>query len=121
LNPTASSTRCRPQQAISRMGWARIVSGGVYPLHSAPRAQSGHGPPKATGRNSFSLLFFYRSQFLLFFVQFLSKFLRVFSIQIIPMKICFREFKSDRNFSVKYKVNEFFNSLFLLQIIKVIA
>jgi hypothetical protein len=70
--------------------------------------------------NCFSCYFFYRNS-LLIFAQILGKFHIVFSIQIIPTKNLFREFKSDINFSVKYKVNEFFNSLFLLQIFKVIA
>jgi hypothetical protein len=41
--------------------------------------------------------------------RFLSKFHKVFSIQFIPTKILFREFKSYRNFSIKIKVNEFYS------------
>jgi hypothetical protein len=41
------------------------------------------------------------------FVQILSNLHTVSSIQNNPTKFCFRKLKSDRNFSVKFKVNEF--------------
>jgi hypothetical protein len=78
---------------------------------SRPWAASGHGPIQ------FFLFFLLQYTVLLFFVQILSKFHIVFSIQIFPTKILFREFKSYRNFSIKFKVNEFL-FMFPLQIVK---
>jgi hypothetical protein len=57
-------------------------------------------------------LFLLQNTVSIVFVQFLSKFPIVFSIRIIPTKNLFREFKSYRNFSIKFKVNEFFYSSF---------
>jgi hypothetical protein len=60
-------------------------------------------------KSVFSLLFFPQFTVLLFFAQILGKFHIVFSIQIIPTKNLFREFKSYRNFSIKFKVYEFYS------------
>jgi hypothetical protein len=57
--------------------------------------------------NNFSFVFLLHNKIFNSFAQFLSKFQIVFSIQIIPTKNLFREFKSYRNFSKKFKVSEF--------------
>jgi hypothetical protein len=93
----------------SRAGPERRAAAGVRRT-GTPRAPSRPWAASGRGLKTVFSVIFYRLQFLLFFVQILSKFQIVFSIQIIPTKILFREFRSDRNFSVKYKVNEFFNS-----------
>jgi hypothetical protein len=69
----------------------------------------GRGPQKAAGRNYFSVILFTDYSFVVFLFSFLSKFDIVFSIQIIPTKNLFSEFKSYRNFSIKFKVYEFYS------------
>jgi hypothetical protein len=82
----------------------------VSAAQCATRAKAGRGPHLATGRYSFSVFLLQNHSFNCFFVQFiLSKFHIVFSIQTFPTKILFREFKSYRNFSIKFKVNEFYS------------
>jgi hypothetical protein len=60
-------------------------------------------------KNSFLWNFFTVYSFVVFCSFFFSKFHIVFSIQIIPTKNLFREFKSYRNFSIKFKVYEFYS------------
>jgi hypothetical protein len=61
--------------------------------------QAGRGLRQAAGQKQF---FLYNSQFYLILFRFLSRFQIVFSIQIFPTKILFRELKSYRNFSIKF-------------------
>jgi hypothetical protein len=58
-------------------------------------------------KNSFSVEFFYITGFNCFLFSFWGKFQIVFSIQIIPTKNLFREFKSYKNIYEKFKVDEF--------------
>jgi hypothetical protein len=71
-------------------------------------ALTGCGPSAATENSIFFSVSFYRT-ILIVFIQILSKFQIVFSIQIIPMKNLFREFKSNRNISERFKVYEFYS------------
>jgi hypothetical protein len=81
------------------------------------RAQGRPWASCGCGLNSF-FCFSFTDTVLLFFAQILGKFHIVFSIQIFPTKILFREFKSYRIFSAKFKVNEFL-FMFPLQIVKI--
>jgi hypothetical protein len=87
------------------LDWAARESGGVYLPHRATRVLVGCGTSVAIETVFFSGIF-YRIRFQSFFAHFLSKFHIVFSTQIVPT-IFFREFKSYRNISEKFKVNEF--------------
>jgi hypothetical protein len=101
--PAANSASADGPRAV--LGWAGQVSGGYKPPH---RALASCGPPVATEKSFFSVLFSEHS-FNCFVQFFLSKFHIVFSIRIIPTKILFREFKSYRNFFIKFKVYEFYS------------
>jgi hypothetical protein len=98
--PAAVGAREPGRRAV--LGWAGKESGGWCPPHRAARVRS--RPWAASGHGPFC---FYRTQFYWFLFSFLSNFDIVFSIQNIPTKILFREFKSYRIFSAKFKVYEF--------------
>jgi hypothetical protein len=68
--------------------------------------KAGRGPRRATGPYSFPVTFL-QITVLLFFAQILGKFQIVFSIQIIPTKNLFREFKSYRFFLKRLKLMNF--------------
>jgi hypothetical protein len=93
-----------PWAVSSRAG---RVNGISYLPCRAPRAQNRPWAAKGHGPNIFFIIIFSPSQFYCFLFSFLSKFQIFFSIQIIPTKNLFREFKSYRNISKKFKVNEF--------------
>jgi hypothetical protein len=116
LNPTASRARCWLPGRWAVSGWAHRASCGCCLPHSA---LVGCGPPVCDRKMFFSVLFF-RIQFFDDFVQILTNFHTVNSIQNIPTKILCREFKSYRNFSIKFKGYEFL-FMFSLHIVKVIA
>jgi hypothetical protein len=78
----------------------------------------GRGPQKATGRNCFFSVILFTDYSFVVFVQFFEQISYSPFYSNYSNENFFREFKSDRKFSVKYKVNEFFNSLFPLQIVK---
>jgi hypothetical protein len=72
------------------------------------RALAGCGPPVATEKSFFfSVLFSEYIFYYCFLFSFFSKFHIVFSIQNIPTKILFREFKSYRNFLKSLKFMNF--------------
>jgi hypothetical protein len=94
-------------------GWAAGERRLVSAAQGHHARQVGRGPQKAAGQNSF---FFFSVIFTEYsfgdFVQILSNFHTVSSIQNNPTKFCLEKLKSNRNFSVKFKVNEFLNSCF---------
>ena len=61
---------------------------------------------------------FSRSTFCLFLSIFWANFIQFFSTQNYPTKFLFRELKSDRNTSVKYKVHEILFMFFRCKINK---
>jgi hypothetical protein len=93
------------KRPLGRHRPGRGICGVVYLPQRPTRALAGCGPSVATKTEFFSGIF-YRISFQ-FFCSVLNKFQIVFSIQIIPTKNLFREFKSYRNISKKFKVNEF--------------
>jgi hypothetical protein len=72
----------------------------------AARTQWVVGCRRPQARIVYPLLFFPEDCFNGFLSNFLGKFYLAFSIQIIPTKILFREFKSDKKNCELFKVNE---------------
>jgi hypothetical protein len=113
-HPTAREKRCWRQRALGRNGPGRKRGAADGICRTIRRARIvGRGPQKAAGRKSFFLFLVIFTEYSFGdFVQILSNFHTVSSIQNNPTKFCLEKLKSNRNFSVKFKVNEFLNSCF---------
>jgi hypothetical protein len=101
--------RCRPR-AAPRPG--RRGSGSVYLPRRAARVQSGPWAAEGRGPKLFFQLFCLQITVFVDFAQILSKISFSFFYSNFSNEILIRDCKSYRNFSIKFKVNEFLNSCF---------
>jgi hypothetical protein len=101
--------RCRPR-AAPRPG--RGGSGSVYLPRRAARMQSGPWAAEGRGPKLFFQLFCLQITVFVDFVQILSKISYSIFYSKFSNEILIRDCKSYRNFSIKFKVNEFLYSCF---------
>jgi hypothetical protein len=102
---------CGPPGASRKESWAGKP--GRYRPPAERRVAEGRGPGRrAVSRGFFSLFILLQNIVLLILFKFLSNYHTVSSIQNNPTKFCLEKLKSNRNFSIKFKVNEFLNLCF---------
>jgi hypothetical protein len=96
----------RPRAVLGRAAKASDAS---YLPRRARRAQNGPWAAKATGQIVLSLLFFSTVTVFVDFIQILSKISYSFFYSIFSNEILIRDCKSYRNFSIKFKVYDFYS------------